>query len=222
MSIKENLQNVLRPIPSTVTLVAVSKFHPASAVQAAYEGGQRIFGESRVQELEEKRPLLPVDISWHFIGHLQRNKVKYIAPYIDMIHAVDTLPLLQEINKEAQKHKRTIRCLLEIHIAQEESKYGFSMDECRNLLKSEDWEQLTCIEICGLMGMATFTDDTETIAKEFSTLQAFFQEIKATHFSDKPYFKELSMGMSDDYLIAIEQGSTMVRVGSKIFGHRSY
>lgn len=222
MSIKENLQNVLRPIPSTVTLVAVSKFHPASAVQAAYEAGQRIFGESRVQELEEKRSLLPADISWHFIGHLQRNKVKYIAPYIDMIHAVDTLSLLQEINKEAQKHKRTIRCLLEIHIAQEESKYGFSMDECRNLLKSEDWEHLTCIEICGLMGMATFTDDTETIAKEFSTLQAFFQEIKVTYFSDKPYFKELSMGMSDDYLIAIEQGSTMVRVGSKIFGHRSY
>lgn len=222
MDIQQNLKEVLADIPQQVRLVAVSKFHPKEAIEAAYTAGQRIFGESKVQELEEKYASLPKDIEWHFIGHLQTNKVKYIAPYIAMIHAVDTYKLLAEIDRQAAKAGRTISCLLEIHIAQEESKYGFSLQECRDMLDESSWKGLKNIRICGLMGMATYTDDTDQIRNEFKTLHDFFLELKQKHFQDTDSFKEISMGMSHDYQLAIEEGSTLVRIGSKIFGERNY
>ena len=222
MSIAENIKKVLNELPQGVQLVAVSKFHPKEAIEAAYTAGQRIFGESKVQELEEKYASLPKDIEWHFIGHLQTNKVKYIAPYIAMIHAVDTYKLLAEIDRQAAKAGRTISCLLEIHIAQEESKYGFSLQECRDMLDEGSWKGLKNIRICGLMGMATYTDDTDQIRNEFKTLHDFFLELKQKHFQDTDSFKEISMGMSHDYQLAIEEGSTLVRIGSKIFGERNY
>lgn len=222
MDIQQNLKEVLADIPQQVRLVAVSKFHPKEAIEAAYTAGQRIFGESKVQELEEKYASLPKDIEWHFIGHLQTNKVKYIAPYIAMIHAVDTYKLLAEIDRQAAKVGRTISCLLEIHIAQEESKYGFSLQECRDMLDEGSWKGLKNIRICGLMGMATYTDDTDQIRNEFKTLHDFFLELKQKHFQDTDSFKEISMGMSHDYQLAIEEGSTLVRIGSKIFGERNY
>lgn len=222
MDIQQNLKEVLADIPQQVRLVAVSKFHPKEAIEAAYTAGQRIFGESKVQELEEKYASLPKDIEWHFIGHLQTNKVKYIAPYIAMIHAVDTYKLLAEIDRQAAKAGRTISCLLEIHIAQEESKYGFSLQECRDMLDKGSWKGLKNIRICGLMGMATYTDDTDQIRNEFKTLHDFFLELKQKHFQDTDSFKEISMGMSHDYQLAIEEGSTLVRIGSKIFGERNY
>ena len=222
MDIQQNLKEVLADIPQQVRLVAVSKFHPKEAIEAAYTAGQRIFGESKVQELEEKYASLPKDIEWHFIGHLQTNKVKYIAPYIAMIHAVDTYKLLAEIDRQAAKAGRTISCLLEIHIAQEESKYGFSLQECRDMLDEGSWKGLKNIGICGLMGMATYTDDTDQIRNEFKTLHDFFLELKQKHFQDTDSFKEISMGMSHDYQLAIEEGSTLVRIGSKIFGERNY
>lgn len=222
MDIQQNLKEVLADIPQQVRLVAVSKFHPKEAIEAAYTAGQRIFGESKVQELEEKYASLPKDIEWHFIGHLQTNKVKYIAPYIAMIHAVDTYKLLAEIDRQAAKAGRTISCLLEIHIAQEESKYGFSLQECRDMLDEGSWKGLKNIRICGLMGMATYTDDTDQIRNEFKTLHDFFLELKQKHFQDTDSFKEISMGMSHDYQLAIEKGSTLVRIGSKIFGERNY
>lgn len=222
MDIQQNLKEVLADIPQQVRLVAVSKFHPKEAIEAAYTAGQRIFGESKVQELEEKYASLPKDIEWHFIGHLQTNKVKYIAPYIAMIHAVDTYKLLAEIDRQAAKAGRTISCLLEIHIAQEESKYGFSLQECRDMLDEGSWKGLKNICICGLMGMATYTDDTDQIRNEFKTLHDFFLELKQKHFQDTDSFKEISMGMSHDYQLAIEEGSTLVRIGSKIFGERNY
>lgn len=222
MDIQQNLKEVLADIPQQVRLVAVSKFHPKEAIEAAYTAGQRIFGESKVQELEEKYASLPKDIEWHFIGHLQTNKVKYIAPYIAMIHAVDTYKLLAEIDRQAAKAGRTISCLLEIHIAQEESKYGFSLQECRDMLDEGSWKGLKKIRICGLMGMATYTDDTDQIRNEFKTLHDFFLELKQKHFQDTDSFKEISMGMSHDYQLAIEEGSTLVRIGSKIFGERNY
>lgn len=222
MDIQQNLKEVLADIPQQVRLVAVSKFHPKEAIEAAYTAGQRIFGESKVQELEEKYASLPKDIEWHFIGHLQTNKVKYIAPYIATIHAVDTYKLLAEIDRQAAKAGRTISCLLEIHIAQEESKYGFSLQECRDMLDEGSWKGLKNIRICGLMGMATYTDDTDQIRNEFKTLHDFFLELKQKHFQDTDSFKEISMGMSHDYQLAIEEGSTLVRIGSKIFGERNY
>ena len=222
MDIQQNLKEVLADIPQQVRLVAVSKFHTKEAIEAAYTAGQRIFGESKVQELEEKYASLPKDIEWHFIGHLQTNKVKYIAPYIAMIHAVDTYKLLAEIDRQAAKAGRTISCLLEIHIAQEESKYGFSLQECRDMLDEGSWKGLKNIRICGLMGMATYTDDTDQIRNEFKTLHDFFLELKQKHFQDTDSFKEISMGMSHDYQLAIEEGSTLVRIGSKIFGERNY
>lgn len=222
MDIQQNLKEVLADIPQHVRLVAVSKFHPKEAIEAAYTAGQRIFGESKVQELAEKYIALPKDIEWHFIGHLQTNKVKYIAPYIKMIHAVDTYKLLTEINRQAAKANRTIACLLEIHIAQEESKYGFTLQSCRDMLKEENWKELKNITISGVMGMATNTDDTNQIRQEFKTLHDFFIELKQTYFSKENAFKEISMGMSHDYRLAIEEGSTLIRVGSKIFGERNY
>ncbi|MBM6882484.1 YggS family pyridoxal phosphate-dependent enzyme [Bacteroides caecigallinarum] len=222
MDIKAILDEIKAELPQTTRLVAVSKFHPASAIQEAYDAGQRIFGESKVQELEEKHDILPQDIEWHFIGHLQTNKVKYIAPYISMIHAVDSFKLLAEINKQAAKAGRVIPCLLEIHVAKEETKYGFTPDECMDMLNSENWKELTNVSICGIMGMATNTDDENMIEQEFSTLASFFENLKSTVFRNDDSFRELSMGMSEDYHLAIKHGSTLVRIGSKIFGIRNY
>lgn len=222
MDIQTNLKEVLSELPSGTRLVAVSKFHPNEAIETAYQAGQRIFGESKVQELTEKYQTLPKDIEWHFIGHLQTNKVKYIAPFISMIHAVDSYKLLEEINKQAAKVNRTIPCLLEIHIAQEESKYGFTLETCREMLHTTPWKSLSHITINGVMGMATNTDDKNEIRKEFKELHDFFMELKQTYFTNDVHFCEVSMGMSHDYPLAIEAGSTLVRVGSKIFGDRIY
>lgn len=222
MDIQANLKEVLTSLPAQVKLVAVSKFHPNESIEQAYRAGQRIFGESKVQELTGKYETLPKDIEWHFIGHLQTNKVKYIAPYIAMIHAVDSYKVLAEIDKQAAKNGRVIPCLLEIHIAQEESKYGFTFQECREMLEAGEWKNLTHICIAGLMGMATFTEDETEIKREFDSLKQFFNEIKQNYFADRDTFREISMGMSHDYPLAIEAGSTLVRVGSKIFGERIY
>lgn len=220
--IQEEIKSIQERLPGHVRLVAVSKFHPIEALEEAYAAGQRVFGESKVQEMTTKYEALPKDIEWHFIGHLQTNKIKYMAPYVALIHGVDSFKLLKEINKQAIKAERTIPCLLQIHIAQEESKFGFSFDECRQMLEEGCWKELTHISIAGLMGMATNTDDENIIQQEFHSLGAFFQEIRDSYFSNQPAFKEISMGMSDDYPIAIAEGSTLVRIGSKIFGQRNY
>lgn len=222
MDIQANLKEVLDQLPEGVRLVAVSKFHPNEAIEEAYKVGQRIFGESREQELSTKYETLPKDIEWHFIGHLQTNKVKYIAPYIAMIHAVDSYKLLAEIDKQAAKYNRVIPCLLEIHIAQEESKYGFTFDTCRQMLEEGGWKQLNHVCIAGVMGMGTNTDDEKEVEKEFRSLTDFFRSLKQDYFSQTDSFKEISMGMSHDYQIAIKCGTTLVRVGSKIFGERIY
>lgn len=222
MSIKSNLLDVLSHLPSEVRLVAVSKFNPNSAILEAYEAGQRVFGESKVQEMTEKYESLPKDIEWHFIGHLQTNKIKYMAPYVSMIHGVDSYKLLCEINKQAEKVNRVIPCLLQIYIAQEETKFGLSMDECLHLLEQGEWKNLKNIAIVGLMGMATNTESESLIEKEFRSLNAFFKEIKQRYFKEDKLFKEISMGMSHDYHLAIKEGSTLVRVGSRIFGERIY
>lgn len=203
-----------------VCLVAVSKTKPQEDILALYQEGQRVFGENRVQELVEKQAALPKDIHWHAIGHLQRNKIKYIAPFISLIHSVDSLRLLEEINKQAQKHDRVIDCLLQFHIATEESKFGLSIEEARSLLKSETYQSMQNIRICGLMGMASFVSDQEQIQQEFKTLKSYFDTLQTEFFSQKPAFKECSMGMSGDYELAIQEGSTMVRVGSLLFGRR--
>ena len=216
------MHEVLDTLPKGVRLVAVSKFHPEEYIEAAYQEGQRIFGESHEQEIARKVGALPKDIEWHFIGHLQTNKVKYIAPYISMIDAVDSLKLLKEIDKQAAKQNRTIECLLELHIAEEETKYGLTLDACRQLLESGEWRQLKHVHIAGLMMMASNVDDKEQIASEFDTAWKFFDEVKTKYFADDPGFKERSWGMSHDYQIAVEHGSTMVRVGTKIFGPRVY
>ena len=220
--IQEEIQTIKAGLPESVRLVAVSKFHPIEALQEAYEGGQRIFGESKVQEMTQKYEALPKDIEWHFIGHLQTNKIKYMVPYVALIHGVDSYKLLSEINKQAAKAGRIIPCLLQIHIAQEETKFGFSTDECRTMLEEGNWRQLKNVQIAGVMGMATNTEDEAQIKREFSTLSAFFQEVKETYFREVSSFKEISMGMSDDYPIAIEEGSTLIRIGSRIFGARNY
>lgn len=221
MSIAQNLEQIKASLPAQVALVAVSKFHPAQALMEAYEAGQRIFGESRAQELVQKVKVLPQDIEWHFIGTLQTNKVKDIAPFVAMIHSVDSLKLLREIDKQAKKNNRIIRVLLEIHVAEEETKHGLTPDACRQLL-CEDLSELTNVVIAGIMGMATFTDDTCQIRDEFHRLHALFEEIRQAHFPNNPEFRTLSMGMSHDYPIAIEEGSTMVRIGTSIFGEREY
>ena len=217
-----NLREVRGHLPESVKLIAISKFHPKEYIEAAYAEGQRVFGESREQELKGKAEALPKDIKWHFIGHLQTNKVKYIAPYIAMIEAVDSLKLLQEIEKQAAKHNRVIQVLLELHIAKEESKYGLTLEACRKLLEEGEWRKLKHVQICGLMMMASNVDDEEQIAKEFDTAKNFFHEMKEQYFLDDPEFKERSWGMSHDYRIAINHGSTMVRVGTTIFGPRLY
>ena len=220
--VAKNLHEVLDTLPDGVKLVAISKFHPKEYIEVAYREGQRIFGESHEQELAGKVESLPKDIEWHFIGHLQTNKVKYIAPYISMIEAVDTVKLLKEINKQAAKHNRVINVLLELHIAEEDSKYGFTPDACREFLKSGEWRELKNVHISGLMMMASNVEDHEQIRKEMTFASNLFDELKASYFSDDPEFKERSWGMSHDYPIAVECHSTMVRVGTAIFGPRVY
>ncbi len=222
VDVAKNLSKVLEQLPEGVSLVAVSKFHPKEYIEAAYQAGQRIFGESHEQELRVKVEELPKDILWHFIGHLQTNKVKYVAPYISMIEAVDTLKLLKEINKQAAKCGRVIDVLLELHIAEEATKYGFSIDDCRNMLKAGEWKQLTNVRICGLMMMASNVDDENQIAAEMNHAADFFDEVKRDYFADADYFRERSWGMSQDYRVAVRCKSTMVRVGTYIFGPRVY
>lgn len=220
--VKGNLREVLGNLPDGVRLVAISKFHPNEYIEAAYEEGQRIFGESHEQELAKKVETLPKDIEWHFIGHLQTNKVKYIAPYIAMVEAVDSLKLLKEINKQAAKHDRVVKVLLELHIAEEETKYGLTLDACRQLLEEGEWREMKHVQICGLMMMASHIDDEAQIASEFDTAANFFDKVKKKYFADDDAFCERSWGMSHDYQIAVKHGSTMVRVGTTIFGPRVY
>ena len=222
MSIAENIDLVKSNLPAQVQLIAVSKTKPANFLMEAYNHGQRAFGENKVQELIWKFEELPKDIEWHFIGHMQTNKVKYIAPFVHLIHGVDSFKLLKTIDAEAKKIDRVIPCLLQFHIAEEETKFGLSLDEATNMLASDEFYQLKNIQISGVMGMATYTDDENQIHKEFAHLKAIFDQLKSNHFADKPEFKEISMGMSGDYQIAVEEGSTMVRIGSTIFGERSY
>lgn len=220
--VKGNLREVLGNLPAGVNLVAISKFHPNEYIEAAYAEGQRIFGESHEQELARKVEALPKDIEWHFIGHLQTNKVKYIAPYISMIESVDSLKLLKEINKQAAKHDRVVKVLLELHIAEEETKSGFSFDDCREVLEAGEWRTMEHVQICGIMMMASNTDDEQQIAQEFDAAYAFFKEVKEKYFADDDAFCERSWGMSHDYRIAVKHGSNMVRVGTTIFGPRIY
>ncbi len=220
--VKGHLNEVLSSLPEGVRLVAISKYHPNEYIEEAYAEGQRIFGESHEQELRQKVETLPHDILWHFIGHLQTNKVKYIAPYITMIEAVDSLKLLREIDKQAAKNERVIDVLLELHIAAEETKYGLTPDACRALLADGEWRQLEHVRICGLMMMASNVDDEEQIRSEFRIARQLFDELKAQYFADAPWFFERSWGMSHDYPIAVEEGSTMVRIGTTIFGPRVY
>lgn len=218
--IAKELELIKGSIPASVTPVAVSKTKPLELLKEAYAAGQRHFGENRVQELEEKYNALPKDICWHMIGHLQSKKVKTIAPFVHLIHGVDSFKLLAEINKQALKNNRTIDCLLQFFIAQEETKFGFDLEEALEIIGSNEFAALKNIRLVGIMGMATFTDDTDQIRSEFKTLASYFDQLKSTHFSNQPSFKEISMGMSGDYAIAIEEGSTMVRIGSAIFGGR--
>lgn len=220
MGINENIDSIKRSIPKGVRLVAVSKTMPPGSVMEAYEAGQRIFGENKAQELILKQPLLPADIQWHFIGHLQTNKVRYLAPFVSLIESVDSLKLLREINREAVKCGRVIPCLLQFHIATEETKYGLDMAEGEALIASEEYKGLKNICIAGVMGMATYTENEGLIRKEFRELRRIFEFLKEKYFSDNQAFREISMGMSGDYMIAIEEGSTMVRIGTAIFGTR--
>jgi len=222
MSIEDNLRNLLKTIPDHVKLVAVSKTQSVESILHAFNTGQRIFGENKVQELSEKQPQLPTDIKWHMLGHLQTNKVKYIAPFVSLIHSVDSLKLLKEIDNEAAKNKRIIDCLLEIYIAREESKFGLTMEEALDILNSDDYKKMNHIRICGVMGVASFIDDLAIVRGEFKTLTGIFSELKSEFFPDKDYFSEISMGMSSDYQIAIEEGATMVRIGTAVFGERDY
>lgn len=217
MSIKENFSSVLKTIPNSVTLVAVSKTKPLSEIQQVYDEGQRIFGENKVQEMTEKWENMPKDIEWHMIGHLQRNKVKYMAEFVSLIHGVDSPRLLSEINKQAKKHNRTISCLLQVHIAEEDTKFGFDEDELIALVNNNEFKEFKNVKLIGLMGMATFTDNMSQVRREFKNLKSLYSKLKNSY----PDFSTLSMGMSGDYKIAIEEGSTMVRIGSSIFGSRN-
>ena len=219
--INENLATIKQSIPSHVTLVAVSKTKPNELIEEAYSSGQRIFGENKAQELKNKAEVLPKDIEWHFIGHLQSNKVKYIAPYASLIHSIDSLKLLTEVNKQAQKNDRIIDCLLQFHIAMEESKFGLSLEEVEELLTSNKFSSLKNINIVGVMGMASFINSEEQVRNEFASLKNIFTQLNNSFFKQSETFKTISMGMSGDYKLAIEEGSTMVRVGSAIFGIRN-
>jgi pyridoxal phosphate enzyme (YggS family) len=215
------LEKILLELQPTQTkLVAISKTKPVEQILELYRQGQRIFGENRAQELQSKYEALPKDIEWHMVGHLQTNKVKYIAPFVACIHSVDSLKLLQEIDKQAAKHGRTIDCLLQFHIAEEETKFGLDLDEASALLQSTEFQQLKNVRITGVMGMATFTDDLAQVRREFRSLKNTFEKLKTRFFGGQPHFKEISMGMSGDYQIALEEGSTMVRIGTLLFGER--
>ena len=221
MSVKENLQEILKEIPEDIRLVAVSKTKPNELIIEVYNAGQRVFGENKAQELIAKHPELPKDIKWHFIGHLQTNKVKYITPFVSMIESVDRLKLLKEINKQAKKNERTVDCLLQFHIAEEEAKFGFSKEEAIQMLESESFQSFNNVRIAGVMGMATFTKNMNQVRNEFKVLKNIFDFFKEKYFKDNDEFKEISMGMSGDYQIAIEEGSTNVRIGTAIFGKRN-
>ena len=222
MGIVENLHTLQAQIPSHVTLVAVSKTKPDEMILEAYNAGHRDFGENKVQDLAGKAERLPDNIRWHMIGHLQSNKVKYLASFVYLIHGVDSLKLLQVINKEALKHQRVIDCLLQIHIAKEQTKFGFSREELLEVVRSEDFRELKNVRIRGLMGMATYTENSDQIREEFRHLKRIFDELSVTDFPDSTVFDQLSFGMSGDYSLAIEEGSTMLRIGSLIFGPRNY
>ena len=222
MTIAEQIKNITSSLPTTTRLIAVSKTKPAEDIQEAYNAGQRVFGENKALEMRDKHEALPKDIEWHFIGHLQTNKIKYIIPYVSLIHSIDSLNLLKEVNKEAAKKERRVDCLLQFHIAQEDTKFGLSYDEAVQLLSSEEYKQMENIRIVGVMGMATFTDNNDQVSAEFGSLRTIFDRLKKEYFSSVESFCELSMGMSDDYPLAIEQGSTLIRVGSAIFGKRNY
>lgn len=220
MSIAGNLRKVRSQLPEGVKLLAVSKFHPVESLREAYEAGQRLFGESRVQEMVEKQLRLPADIEWHFIGHLQTNKIKYLIPFVSLIHGIDTYRLLAEVNKQAERAGRVVSCLLQLHVAREETKFGFTPGECRAMLQEGQWRLLSHVRIAGVMAMASNVDDLQQVRDEFREVSEFFQEIKHSFFADDPSFCERSMGMSHDFPQAVEQGSTMVRVGTLIFGER--
>jgi pyridoxal phosphate enzyme (YggS family) len=219
--IANKLQKLYGELPKEVTLVAVSKTKPISDLQDAYDAGQRVFGENKVQEMCTKWEQLPKEINWHFIGHLQRNKVKYLAPFVDLIHGVESFRLLKEINKQAQKNNRVIDVLLQFFIANEETKFGLSFEEAEAILSDENFKELQNVRICGVMGMASFSNNQEQIREEFKTLKSTFDKLKSTFFDNEKSFNVISMGMSGDYKIAIEEGSTMIRVGSSIFGKRN-
>jgi hypothetical protein len=222
MSISQNLRSIKNQIPEHVTLLAISKTHPPEVVMEAYNDGQRLFGENKVQELISKYESLPKDIQWHLVGHLQTNKVKFIAPFVSLIHSVDSLKILKEINKGGEKNNRVIDCLFQMHIAEEDTKFGLSYDELIEIFTSEEYKSFKHIRIIGLMGMATFTEDMAQVRREFKGLSNIFKQIQSKYFAKAPTFNTLSMGMSGDYAIAIEEGSTMIRVGSSIFGDRFY
>ena len=222
MSISSNIKHLRSSLPSGVSLLAISKYQPIEALREAYDAGQRMFGENHIQEMAAKASVLPRDIEWHFTGHVQTNKIKYMAPFVSLIHAVDSFRLLREIDKHAAKHDRVIDCLLQIHIAQEDTKYGFTIDECRTMLATEPWRELRHVRITGLKAMGSNTDDMEQVRSEFRQMKVFFDELRSTHFASSPSFCQLSEGMTDDYPIAIEEGSTIVRIGSMIFGERQY
>jgi len=221
VDIAANISILLEQIPPSVKLVAVSKTRPVSDILIAYNTGQRCFGENRVQEILDKKGKLPKDIEWHLIGHLQSNKVKSVVPFINMIQSVDSYKLLKSINGEASKIDRVIDCLLQIHIAEEETKFGFSMNELHDVFETQGYSELKSVKICGVMGMATFTSDTIQLKKEFGYLKECFNVLKDSYFKGTPQFKDISMGMSGDYKIAIEKGSTIIRIGSLIFGERN-
>ena len=219
--VKANIEDIRKAIPSNIALVCVSKFHTKENILEAYDAGERLFGESRVQELVEKQPSLPHDIQWHFIGHLQTNKIRQIAPFVALIQSVDSEKLLLKINEEAVKIRRTIDCLLQVHVAQETTKFGFASNEFNDFLANKKWTEMKNVRIRGIMGMATFTDDKTLIHKEFNLLKTIFDHAKSDYFSRCDFFDTLSMGMSEDYEIAIAEGSTMLRIGSDIFGTRT-
>lgn len=220
--ISDQIKIITETLPDGVELVAVSKFHPVEALKEAYDAGQRIFGESRVQEISQKRMLMPDDVQWHFIGHLQTNKVRQLVPYVSLIHSVDSIKLLESINAESARIGKVVDVLLQLHVAQEETKFGFTCEDCVDMVDKGVLDRLPNVRVCGVMGMATNTDDMGKVREEFKSIKNVFDTLKQRYFADKPYFKEISMGMSDDYHIAMEEGSTLVRIGTTIFGSRGY
>lgn len=220
MSVRANIDELRKTVPERVKVVAVSKFHPSEMIREAYDYGHKFFGESRVQEVTAKQPDLPNDIEWHFVGSLQRNKVKFIAPFISLIHSLDSERLMREIEKQGAANNRKISCLLQLHVADEDTKSGFSPDECRQFLAEGKWRDCKHVQLAGVMGMATFTDNMEQVRSEFRLIKSLFDEFKQQYFASDENFKEISMGMSGDYPIAIEEGNTIIRVGTLIFGER--